>query len=194
MLTLETERLLIRPILRQDLDALYRLLDVELGEGEGGTDSAALKHARGRWIEWTVLGYEQQEYLHQPPYGERAVVLKDTNQLIGAIGYVSCLMPFAQLPSFGAESFPARFTPEFGMYWAISPRHQRKGIATEAAQGMVRYALETMLVRRVVATTTYTNAASIRVMEKLGMRIERNPYPEPVWFQVVGILDQARAR
>jgi hypothetical protein len=26
-------------------------------------------------------------------------------------------------------------------------------------------------------------------MRKLGMRIEKNPYPEPPWLQVVGILD-----
>jgi hypothetical protein len=27
------------------------------------------------------------------------------------------------------------------------------------------------------------------VMEKVGMQIERNPCPEPSWFQVVGILE-----
>ncbi len=26
-------------------------------------------------------------------------------------------------------------------------------------------------------------------MRKLGMRIEKNPYPEPAWFQVAGILE-----
>jgi RimJ/RimL family protein N-acetyltransferase len=40
-----------------------------------------------------------------------------------------------------------------------------------------------------VATTTYDNAASMGVMRKLGMRIEKNPYEEPQWFQLVGILD-----
>jgi ribosomal-protein-alanine N-acetyltransferase len=43
--------------------------------------------------------------------------------------------------------------------------------------------------QRVVATTTYNNAASIRVMQKLGMTIERNPLPDPPWFQVVGVLE-----
>jgi len=27
------------------------------------------------------------------------------------------------------------------------------------------------------------------VMEKLGMRLYRNPQPAPFWFQVVGVLD-----
>lgn len=194
MLTLETERLLIRPIAPQDLDALYRLLDVESADTEIETDGLASKQARTRWVEWTVLGYEQQDYLHQPPYGERAVVSKATNELIGAVGFVPCLAPFSQLPSFGGEQFPARFTPEFGMYWAISSLYQRKGIATEAARKMVQYAFDMLNVKRVVATTTYTNTASIRVMQKLGMHIERNSYDEPVWFQVVGVLEQARAR
>jgi hypothetical protein len=26
-------------------------------------------------------------------------------------------------------------------------------------------------------------------MRRLGMRIDRNPYPDPPWFQVVGILE-----
>ena len=29
-----------------------------------------------------------------------------------------------------------------------------------------------------------------RVMRKLGMRIERNPSPEPHWLQVVGVLER----
>jgi hypothetical protein len=29
----------------------------------------------------------------------------------------------------------------------------------------------------------------MRVMQKLGMRIEHNPLPEPPWFQVGGVLD-----
>ena len=43
--------------------------------------------------------------------------------------------------------------------------------------------------KRVVAMTTYDNRASIGVMEKLGMRIERNPFPDPEWAQVTGILE-----
>jgi ribosomal-protein-alanine N-acetyltransferase len=43
--------------------------------------------------------------------------------------------------------------------------------------------------RRVVAMTTYDNVASMGVMRKLGMRIERNPLDDPVWFQVVGMVE-----
>jgi hypothetical protein len=26
-------------------------------------------------------------------------------------------------------------------------------------------------------------------MQRVGMRLERNPFPEPPWFQVVGVID-----
>ena len=44
-----------------------------------------------------------------------------------------------------------------------------------------------MRLARIVATTEHTNAASISVMRKLGMRIEVNPGSEPEWLQVVGV-------
>ena len=44
---------------------------------------------------------------------------------------------------------------------------------------------------RIVATTSYDNLASIAVMRKLSMRIERNPLPDPPWLQVVGMLEAA---
>ena len=45
--------------------------------------------------------------------------------------------------------------------------------------------------KRLVATTEYDNFASQAVMTKLGMRLERNPFPEPPWLQLVGILDKS---
>jgi RimJ/RimL family protein N-acetyltransferase len=56
---------------------------------------------------------------------------------------------------------------------------------------MVAYAFAELRLRRIVATTEHDNARSLNVMRRLGMRIERNPRPEPAWFQSVGILDNA---
>jgi RimJ/RimL family protein N-acetyltransferase len=151
-----------------------------------------VRNQRARWLEWTVLGYEQYDRLHQPPYGERAVVLKPAGQLIGACGFVSCLDRFEQLPAFSASavSSPVAFaTTELGLYYAISPAHQRRGYATEAARAMCDYAFQELKLKRIIATTTYDNAASVGVMWKLGMRIERNPFPDPPWLQIVGIRD-----
>jgi hypothetical protein len=40
-----------------------------------------------------------------------------------------------------------------------------------------------------LATTEYDNAASLGVMRKLGMKIDRNPRSQPPWLQAVGILE-----
>ena len=78
--------------------------------------------------------------------------------------------------------------PEMGLFWAIDPQHQRHGYATEAAQALIDFAFQQLRAKRLIATTEYDNAASMGVMRKLGMRIERNPFPQPAWLQVVGIL------
>jgi ribosomal-protein-alanine N-acetyltransferase len=171
---------------------IHRLLDVELREVELGTVGAQTLHERAEWLQWTILSYTQLAKLYQPPYGERAVVHKHTQQLIGACGFVPCLDAFEQLAGFSPAPRPSRpwlFTPEFGLFYAITPAFQGQGYATEAAQALVDYAFQHLRLKRIVATTTYENAASIGVMRKLGMRIERNPYPEPPWLQIVGVLE-----
>ena len=190
MPTLESERLIIRPFAAGDRDDVHRILDVELAEADFGAEGAMTRDERGEWLQWTVLAYEQLAKLVQPPYGERAIVLKSTGRLVGAVGYVPCLNVFGQLPYFQTVHAPAdRTWTEFGLYWAVSPAHQRRGFASEAARAMVAHAFGRLGLGRVVATTTYNNAASIGVMQKIGMRLERNPFPDPPWLQVVGILE-----
>lgn len=190
--TLETARLIIRPLVIDDLDAIHQISDVELGEADFGYESAKALSEREKWLRWTIANYEELAKLYQPPYGDRAIVLKQTGQLIGACGFVPCLAPFASLdlPA-GSEGAQARdYTTEFGLYYALSPAFQLQGYATEAAQALVDYAFEQLNLKRVVAMTTYDNTASIGVMKKLGMRVESNPQADPVWFQIVGILDK----
>ncbi len=190
MPTLETDRLLVRPFTLDDLDALHQILDIELSEADVGDVGPRQYAERREWLQWTVLSYGELAKLYQPPYGDRAVVLKDTNLLIGACGYAPALNAFGQLPSYGLDPQATGLaSPEFGLYYAISPAQQQRGYAAEAAQALVDYAFGELRLRRVVATTAYDNAASIGVMQRLGMRIERNPYPDPPWLQVVGILD-----
>jgi RimJ/RimL family protein N-acetyltransferase len=192
MPTLETLRLVIRPFSLDDLYPMHRLLDVELREVELGTVGAQTLHERAEWLQWTILSYTQLAKLYQPPYGERAVVHKHTQQLIGACGFVPCLDAFEQLAGFSPAPRPSRpwlFTPEFGLFYAITPAFQGQGYATEAAQALVDYAFQHLRLKRIVATTTYENAASMGVMRKLGMRIERNLYQEPLWLQIVGVLE-----
>lgn len=188
---LETERLAIRPLTMEDLAAIHEVMARCFGE-EAPTEAAitaTLEQTRV-WLQWSVLNYEQLARLHQPPYGERAVLLKATGALVGAVGYVPCLNCFAQLPGLGDHTSPSGVnSTEFGLFWAIHPEHQRRGYATEAAAAMMAYAFRELRLRRIVATTEYDNAASMRVMEKVRMRLEKNPFPEPPWLQVVGIRE-----
>jgi [ribosomal protein S5]-alanine N-acetyltransferase len=189
---LETARLMIRPFVMADLETLHQILDVELSDADVGTEGAQSLDERREWLEWAILNYGQLAKMYQPPYGDRAIVLKQTGQLIGAIGYVPCIMPFGQLPALAAgldQASRRLATCELGLYYALAPAHQRQGYTSEAAAAMVEYAFQNIGLRRVVATTTYDNAGSIGVMRKLGMQIERNPFPDPPWLQVVGILE-----
>ena len=195
MPTLETARLIVRPFVEADLAAVHQLLDVDLAESDMGNEGAQSLDARRRWLAWSVLNYDQLARLYQPPYGDRAVVSRETGALIGACGYSPCLGPYAQLPLLRDD--PAYVTglgsTEFGLFWAISPTQRRRGYATEAAQALIDYAFAELQLGRIIATTTYDNAASIGVMTKLGMRVERNPLPTPPWLQTVGVLTNPRA-
>jgi RimJ/RimL family protein N-acetyltransferase len=185
---LETARLVIRPFTLDDLDDAVRVFDEEIygPPGEGA------RAARERWLQWCVLSYEQLAKLYQPPYGDRAVTLRATSELIGAVGYTPCLHPFGQLGSF-TKAPPMRHTAEVGLYWALAPQHRGQGYAAEAGQALVRFGFDELNLQRIVATTEYANHASQRVMTKLGMRLERNPLPGPPWLQVVGVLEQKEA-
>jgi RimJ/RimL family protein N-acetyltransferase len=189
---LETARLLIRPFVMEDLPDVHRLLDIELHDADLHADKMESMAERAAWLQWSVLNYVQLAKLYQPPYGDRAAVLKSSGQFVGACGFVPCLAPFELLPGFGPGDNSgrlSRYSPEFGLFYAISPTHRRQGYATEAAQALVDYALRHLHLKRVVATTDYDNLGSLGVMRKLGMRIEKNPRREPPWLQVVGVVE-----
>lgn len=168
---LETPRLIVRELGAADRPAVERLLEAD----------------RRRWLEWTQLGYEQLAELHQPPYGERAIELRASGEVIGLVGLVPSLGPFGLLPSWPQPG--ALHRPEVGLYWIVAPEQRGRGVASEAAAALIAHAFSELRLARVVATTEHANLASIGVMRRLGMRIERNPGREPEWFQTVGVLE-----
>lgn len=188
---LETERLVIRPFIMADLSEAHRVLsaawDVPLEE------RAAELAERERWLQWSVANYDELAALNQPPYGDRAVVRRDDDRLVGVAGLVPSYGPFGRLESFPANGGSLYCYPEVGLYWAVDPAQQGQGYATEAGRALIRFAFRDFNLGRIVATTEYDNSRSIAVMRKLGMRILRNATPEPEWFQVVGLLEQGAA-
>lgn len=186
MPTLETERLAIRPFSLTDLEAAHRVLS---DAWDVPRDEAGKLADRERWLRWTVESYEELAALGQPPYGDRAVVRKEDGRLVGSVGLVPAMGPFGQLPGYPANEGSRRLYPEVGLFWAVAPANQGRGYATEAARALIDFAFGEMRLGRIVATTDHENVRSTAVMRKLGMRILRNPLPEPAWFQVVGVLE-----
>jgi len=191
MPVLVTPRLRIRPFTMADLPDAHRLFDLELGSPDLLEDLAQARQARLEWLQWSVLNYRQLARLDQPPYGDRAIVLRSDGSLVGACGLVPCLNAFEQMPNFDYYDLsrsPGRYTAEVGLFYAVFRDQQRQGYASEAARAIIDYAFGNLHVRRVVATTTYDNLASIEVMRKLDMTVANNPHAMPPWLQVVGLL------
>lgn len=184
---LETERLRIRRFVMTDAEA-YLAIQTAVGWVDPNRSYAENLARCRKWLEWVVRNYDGLANLMQPPYGDRAIEEKATGKLIGGVGLVPCFHPFEQLPYFGGQE-NAKFSTEMGMFWMLSPDYQKQGLTTEAAQAMINYMFDMLHINRLVATTEHDNLASQGVMRKLGMRLERNPFPQPEWFQVVGILE-----
>jgi RimJ/RimL family protein N-acetyltransferase len=186
---IQTERLIIRPFIPDDLLAIHRILDQTLGDGSKVDDEVAIEERRS-WLEWSILSQEWLPKMGQFPYGDRAIVLRSLQTVIGAAGYVPMLDAYDQIPELRLGAVTRQYnTPEVGLFWTVDPSYQRQGYASEAAQGLIKYAFEHLRLKRILATTEYANLASQRVMQKVGMKLTRNPLPTPSWLQVVGVME-----
>jgi RimJ/RimL family protein N-acetyltransferase len=185
--TLRTSRLEIRTLCIADLVPCRQLFD-DIAWSDLTLSDAERLERRRTWIAWLIDCEREFDRLRQPSYGERAIVWRETGAFVGLVGMVPALGPFGQLPSFGAQP-GARFTAEVGLFWAVSPARQRSGVAAEAAAALIEHLFSEQNLGRVIATTDHDNLASQAVMRRLGMTLERNPWPDPPWFQTVGRLD-----
>ncbi|HAX49352.1 MAG TPA: GNAT family N-acetyltransferase [Ignavibacteria bacterium] len=184
-----TERLIIREFRPTDLGEIYRILDVELKFIDSKLQDSSIAQ-RKEWLEWTIQGYKQNRMLLNPPYGEHAIVLKDSLQIIGACGFVPVLAPLGLVPYYRyiADAVEGeRNYPEVGIFFAVSSHYQCRGFAHEAAAGLIKYGFETLKLQRIVGITHKYNNPSMAVLKRLGMKIET--LPEHKWMQVVGIAE-----
>jgi [ribosomal protein S5]-alanine N-acetyltransferase len=178
---LETDRLIIRELTMDDLEPINNVLNQSFGSEMPASE-------RQPWLQWTVLGYEMFAMLEQPHYGERAVVLKETGEIIGAVGIVPYLDTFNRIAAFNRDpNAPA--SAEVGLFWAIDPAYQRRGFAPEAARALMDYLFTHEKLGRVIATTGYENLPSQKVMQKLGMTVQRLEEPQPPDQFVVGVVE-----
>ncbi len=94
-------------------------------------------------------------------FGSWAAELEGEQALIGYIGLA--------VPTWLPEVLPA---VEVG--WRLEPRQWGKGLATEGGRASLRHGFEEMGLSRIIAILQPENAASARVVAKLGMRHHGN--------------------
>jgi RimJ/RimL family protein N-acetyltransferase len=145
--TLTTAGLVLRPFVLDDAPAVQRLA----ADREVALNTMLIPHpypegAAGEWID----GHDDSSDNHI-----FAIASKDGGEVMGAIGlHVDRKHERAEIG-----------------YWLGVPFWGR-GYVTEAARAVVRYAFENLGVNRVFAFHFARNAASGRVLQKIGMRRE----------------------
>jgi len=146
---LETTRLRLRPLTASDRDALYKI------------------YAEPEVSRNLITPPQSIEEFHQPfdrmlelarTLGMWAIVQKDDDRLIGRCGYYPC-------------SEPPAGTPE--LVYLLSRPYWGMGLATEAALRCLEFAFVEQAWAEVVAMVRRGNAASARVLRKLGMEFLR---------------------
>ncbi len=92
-----------------------------------------------------------------------AITLRGDGRLIGQVG-----VRLRRLVDFGVPN--AAFEADIG--YELDPAHWRRGLATEAAGAMVRWAFAELKVHRVWAACAAENEPSWRLLERLGFKRE----------------------
>lgn len=158
MIILETDRLILRRLVPDDLGALYALYrDPEMRRyfpPEGASPDATLTYEETKEeLEWFLNGHPRH-----PELGLWATVLKETGAFIGRCG----LLPW---------TIDGR--DEVEVAYMIDKAYWRQGLGVEAARGIRDYAFENLGLTRLVCCIDPENLASIRVAESLGMAYEK---------------------
>jgi RimJ/RimL family protein N-acetyltransferase len=160
-LRLETKRLILRPMLESDIDALQLIF----------TDPnvmAAFNH--DPFTREQMAGWLQRNLDHQNEYGYGlfSVILKETGELIGDCGLEQMDVNGVQMAELGYD-----FRSDF---W-------NRGYATEAACAVRDYAFDVLHLPQLISLIRVGNLASKRVAEKVGMTLteEFTRYGNQYW-------------
>jgi len=150
-IVLETDRLILRLLTMDDLDALsvlYRDPDVRKYFPEGTLTYEETKEE----LEWII-----DVYYGQHGFGLWATIHKKTGEFIGRCG----LLPW---------TIDGR--KEVEVAYMLAKPHWGQGLATEAAGAILRYGFEQLEYTRLICLVDPDNQASRRVAQKIGMTLE----------------------
>jgi len=146
--TLETARLLLRPMLPTDVDPLLAIFaDPKV--------MAAFEMAPFNREQMTAWVQRNLDHQAEHGYGLCSVILKTSGELIG-----DCGLEHMDLEGVAAAELGYDFRSD---YW-------NQGYATEAATTVRDYAFQVLRLPRLISLIRQHNLPSQRVAEKIGMR------------------------
>ncbi|HEV2386421.1 MAG TPA: GNAT family N-acetyltransferase [Candidatus Acidoferrales bacterium] len=145
---IETKRLLLRPFEPADAEAAFRWLSdpLVMRFSPAGADGS-LEQTRARLAE-----YRRHQLAHG--FSKWMILERGSGQPIGDSGLLF-LQDYDRID----------------LGFRLAPAHWGKGLATEAADAWVRAAFERFQIDRLTAFVHPENAASIRVLAKLGFAV-----------------------
>ncbi len=165
--TLETERLILRQLTRDDAESLYAIASVpEVSRYLMWDRHTSLKYTK-HYLKDILRMYESLEYF------EWGVVTKSDVRLIGTCGYTKFDYPINR--------------GEIG--YSFAPDVWGKGYATEAARATIAFGFNELHLASVCACFALENAASIHVLQKCGMQYTGEEQPMKIkgeWLRVGG--------
>jgi len=150
MIELKTPRLLLRPLTPADEETVHEYA----GDRENTQYMMYLPNETRKETAAFLQRVAAEWQKDEPGFYEFAIVLNGAH--IGAVSVA--LDKSRQKGTLG---------------WIVCRKQQGKGCATEAAKAVADFALRTLGVRKLVAYCDARNAASCRVMQKIGLTLER---------------------
>jgi ribosomal-protein-alanine N-acetyltransferase len=146
--SLETDRLLLRRLEADDLEDVFAYAsDPEVAKHTSWPAHETLQDSR-EFLNYVLELYKNGEVA---PWG---VVLE---------GKVVCTCGFLEWNRHSSRA-------EIG--YALSSRYWGRGLMTEAVRGVIAFGFRTMNLNRIQGRCEIENIASVRVMEKAGMKLE----------------------
>lgn len=117
-----------------------------------------------------------------------------------ALQLAACRRDTGEMAGYVLLAWTSRLHRSGEVGWIIGPAHAGQGFATEAARALLAVGFELLGLHRIVARADARNVASIRVMQRLGMRLEahlvQNEWVKGEWTdEVIGAIlgDEWRA-
>lgn len=150
---LETERLLLRHLILDDLEELFALYsDPEIRKyfPEGVLTHDETKEE----LEWHMNGHPEH-----PELGLWATIYKETGKFIGRCG----LLPW---------EIDSKLEVEIA--YLLDKEFWGQGLASEAAKGILEYGFEKLNLTRLICLIDPQNVASQKVAKRIGMTLERS--------------------